>query len=141
LFPRLREMSYSYDRQKTAAKLDVHSKWRDVVDKHAEAEQKDFEALLKDTAKYLKSEGLDLDLKRSWLGKRYSGSDGVRRTGELYVSERPENTIEANERSIVRWVEAATDMHGSARKVGEGPAKRQVDDKPVGVWVVDVGEY
>lgn len=135
-------MRYSYDRRKVAVQLDVHDKWRDIVDKHAKEEQKDFEDLLKDMVKYLKSEGLDLDVKRSSLGKYYAGSDGVRMTGELVVSERPENTIEANAKSIQKWVQAATGLWGGGvRRIGEGPAKRQVDDKPVGVWTIDVGSY
>lgn len=135
-------MSYSYDRRKVAAKLDVHDKWRDIVDKHAKEEAQDFQDLLKEMVKYLKSEGLDLDLKRSHLGKYHAGSDGVRMSGELVVSERQENNIEANAKSVQQWVEAATGLWGGGvRKIGEGPGKRQVDDKPVGVWTIDVGSY
>lgn len=136
-------MSYSYDRRtKVAVKLEVHDKWRAIVEKHAKAEEEDLKDLLRDLVKYMKSEGMDLDLKRSWLGKTYAGSDGIRRAGELYFSESPSNVVQANERTIQKWVEEATGMWGGfVRKVGEGPALRQVDDKPVNVWYIDVGEY
>lgn len=134
---------YSYDRQtKTAATMDAHSKWRDIVDKHEAAEHKEMEALLKEMAKYLKSVGLDLDVGKSYLGKEYHGSDGVRRAGELVVSERAENNILVERpEMIAKWVAEATDMHGSARRIGTGPGKRQVDDLPIGIWAVDISEY
>ena len=58
---------YDYDRRsKTAAKMDLHSKWRDIVDKHRKAEAKDMERLLKSCVAPLKKVGLDLNLQKSF---------------------------------------------------------------------------
>lgn len=135
-------MTYDYDRAKTAATMDVHAKWRAIVDKHAEAERREMQALLKDMVKYLKSNGLDLDINRSYLSKVEHGSDGMRLSGELIVSERAENVLKIERPDMLaKWVAEATELHGGARKIGEGPAKRQADDLPVGVWAVDVSQY
>lgn len=129
----------SYDRRpKMAAKIDLYDKWRDVVDRHDAAERKEMQALLKEAVPYLRSNGLDLDLKRSYLSKYYSGSDGVRMEGVIYVTEREENSMPVlGAEMLERWVEAAIDLRGTARKIGEGKPSR-VHNQPVGVWQVDV---
>lgn len=134
---------YSYDRQKTAAKLDVYSKWRDIVDKHDAAERKEMDALLQDMVRYLRSEGLELDVKRSHIGKYYHGSDGVRMEGTLVVAEAWNNVAQALKPDWIRkWVEAATGLYGGTpQKIGEGPKLRQVDDQPVVVWQIDISAY
>lgn len=114
-------MSYSYDRTKTAARMDLYSEWRSIVDEHERAEQRDFEALLKELVKYLFSVGYDLDLRKSWLGKYYHGSDGVRMEGNLHVTERPENTVKHEDpRKVVEWVERATGITGSGKRNSDG---------------------
>lgn len=78
-----------YDRRsKTAAKIDLHDKWRDIVDKHRVAEAKDMERLLKSCAAPLKKAGFDLDMRKSYLDKYHSGSDGTRMEGMLYIEQR-----------------------------------------------------
>lgn len=131
---------YSYDRRKIAAQMDVPAKWHDIVTRHAAAEAREMEDLLHEMARYLKSEGLVLDVGRSYLGKEFHGSDGFRREGQLVVSEAKENTIKGSKEQIEKWVRAATELHGSAKKIGDGPALRQVDDEPVGVWQIDISE-
>ena len=128
---------YSYDRRKTAASMDAHAKWRDIIRKHEKAEREELDALVKEMAKYLKSEGLELDVRKSYLEKDYHGSDGYRLTGALIVSESKENNVKVTDPQWIRkWVEAATGLYGFVMKTGEGPALRQVDDLPVGVWEV-----
>lgn len=78
-----------YDRRsKTAAKMDLHDKWRDIVDKHRKAEAKDMERLLKSCVAPLKQAGFDLDMQKSYLDKYYAGSDGTRMEGMLYIEQR-----------------------------------------------------
>ena len=79
-----------YDRRpaKTAAKMDLHSKWRDIVDKHRRAESKDMERLLKSCVAPLKKAGFDLDMQKSYLDKYHSGSDGTRMEGMMYIQQR-----------------------------------------------------
>lgn len=117
------------DRYKTAAKMDLFAKWRQIVEKHEKAEQDDLEKLLKSAVPYLKSVGYDLDLKHSWLGKQWGGSDGWKWTGNLRISERKENTTQApNADSVRKWVSQALDLHGFPQKISEG------------VWDVGIGE-
>jgi len=126
---------YNYDRRKkTAAKMDLYAKWRDIIDAHAEAERRDLDNLLKSTVPYLKSVGLDIDLRRSYLSKYYHGSDGVRIEGMLYLKDRPENTvklIEFGEREgaerVSKWLDSAIDMYGHAQY-----------DKAKDEWQVDI---
>lgn len=132
---------YDYDRRtKTAATLDVYDKWRDIVKKHDDAEQKDFESLLKELVKYFKSVGYDLDTTKSWLGKRYSGSDGVRITGEFWITEREENNVKFNDLpridNVKMWVAEATDLYGYPKKVGEKETPRGT----VSTFIVEIGE-
>lgn len=121
---------YSYDRRKTAATMDFHAKWDEIVMKHAQAERHDFDQLLQETVKYLRSVGYDLDLSKSYLGKEYHGSDGIRMSGELYVTERAENTVK-HERpeGVAKWIKEALQLHTSPRK-GSGEY----------AWVIDISE-
>lgn len=130
-------MSYSYDRRKTAATLDVHDKWRDIVQKHEAAEQKDFQALLHELVPYLKSVGYDLDVSKSEIGKFYHGSDGVRRSGTLVITEREENTVKAEKpEQVKKWFEEATGLYGHPTKMGE----KQTPRGTVYTWAVDITE-
>ena len=73
--------------------------------------------------------GYDLDLRRSSIGKYYSGSDGVRLEGVLFITERSENTVQAEDaRTVEKWVNDAIDMHGSARRNSDGS------------WMIDITE-
>lgn len=132
---------YSYDRRKTAAKLDVYSNWLDIVNKHEASERREMQDLLESLVRYLRSEGLELDVKRSHIGKEYHGSDGARLSGQLVVAEARENVVQASKPEQIRkWVEDATGLYGYPKKIGEGPTLRQVDDQPVGVWLVDISQ-
>jgi len=122
-------MTYSYDRTKTAAKLDVHDEWQAIVDKTEEMERKGFEALIKKLVNYFRSVGYDLDPRKSWLGKVNSGSDGARIQGQFHLTERAENSVKAETKEQVRkWVESATGLYGFPRQVGPD------------TWVVEIGE-
>jgi hypothetical protein len=122
---------YSYDRRtKTAASMDLHSEWREVIDKHEKAEQHDLKALLDKLVNYLKSVGYDLNVRESYLGKRWHGSDGWRMEGQLVIKERAENTVKApNAASVKKWVEMATGTYGT-------PAKGKEPD----TWIVNISE-
>lgn len=113
---------------RTAAKLDVYSKWNTIVRKHEQAEAKELNGLLKSLVPYLKSVGLDLDLNRSSLGKYHHGSDGLRMEGILIVQDRPENTVPTTTASVRNWVEEATGLYGSVRELSRGG------------WQVDISE-
>lgn len=122
--------------------MDVDAKWAAIVRKHAEAERREMQDLLEEMARYLGSQGLILDLKRSYLGKDDHASDGARMSGELTVMEDPQNNIKAETEDMIRkWVQEGTGLYGSVRKLSEGPQKRQVDDLPVGHWTVDISSY
>lgn len=133
---------YSYDRTqtKTAAKLDVFDKFRDIVKKHEEAEAKELQALVKSLVNYLKSVGYDLDVSKSWLDKARRGSDGYQLTGQLLITEREENNVKFADLpkldSVARWVEEATGLHGSPRKVSEKETPRGT----ITTFVVELGE-
>lgn len=134
---------YDYDRLRTkrAAQIDLHSKWRAIVSEHYHAERKDMEHLLASLEPYLKSVGLDLDVKRSYLAKKDAGSDGTRLDGELWVTEREENnTLSPNADSVAKWVAEAVDIRGSARLVTKGPAVNRNGEK-LGTYVVDISAY
>jgi len=124
-------VNYSYDRRlKTAAKLEVWHAWQDIVQKHEQAEARDFQALLHELVPYLKSNGYDLDVSKSYIGKEYHGSDGWRLTGQLQITERPENVTKATTPQQVKmWVNEATGISGAARHVGGH------------TWVVDISSY
>ena len=122
---------YSYDRSKTAAPMDFHAKWSEIVTKHAQAERHDFDQLLQEAVKYLRSVGYDLDVGKSYLGKEYHGSDGVRMSGELHITERAENAAKGERpEQVQKWIKEALMLHGSARK-GSGEY----------AWVVDISSY
>jgi len=115
--------------QKSAAEMDVHAEWADIIRKHAKAEQDDMDALLKKMVPYLKSVGYDLDVSKSYLGKEQHGSDGNRRRGALVITERAENAAKADSpQKVVRWVASATGLHGSAKRI-DGDT-----------WLVDIDE-
>ncbi len=122
---------YSYDRRtKTAASMDLHSEWREIIDKHEKAEQHDLESLLHKLVNYMKSVGYDLNVRESYIGKRWHGSDGWRMEGQLVIKERAENSVKApNAESVRRWVKEATGMHTF-------PAKGSEPD----TWVVTISE-
>ncbi len=130
---------HDYDRRKTAATLDVHSKWQDIVEKHEHAEQHDFAVLLKELVPYFKSVGYDLDVSKSHIGKENHGSDGWRRSGTLVITEREENNVKAERPDQVKqWVTEATGLHAPY------PTKMGEKDTPRGkvfTWAVDIGEY
>lgn len=132
-------MAYSYDRTKTAAKLDVYDKWRDIVEKHDQEERKEMDALVKSLVNYFRSVGFDLDVSKSWLGKDYRGSDGHRLMGQFVITEREENTVKYAEypkMDVRGWVEEATGLYGSPRKVGEKQTPRGI----ITTFVVELGE-
>lgn len=119
--------------------MEVHEKWREIVDKHAEAERKDMNALVKELVPYLKSVGFDLDPNKSYLSKRDHGSDGWRLEGVFTMTERDENTTRSTDPKQVReWVEEATGMYGYPKKIGEKNTGHPVG--PVGVWQVEFDE-
>jgi hypothetical protein len=125
---------YSYDRRKTAAKMEVFDQWRDIVERHEKAEQREFKLLLHELVPYFKSNGLDLDVGKSFIGKEWHGSDGWRITGQFVVSERAENTVKSETpESVKGWVEEATGMYCHPRK--QAPL-------PTGgfTWVCELGE-
>lgn len=131
---------YSYDRRvRTATKLDVHDKWRDIVQKHEGAEQHEFKQLLHELVNYFHSVGMDLDVSKSFIGKEWHGSDGWRRSGQFMITEREENVTKSQRpEQIEMWVTEATGLHGSAKKISEKPTKW---GGPAGTWLVDIGEY
>jgi hypothetical protein len=129
---------YGYDRRKTAASMDVHQKWREIVQKHAAAERHDLQAVLHEMVNYLRSVGYDLDVSKSELDKQWHGSDGWRLVGQLMITEREENTVKAETPEQVRkWVEEATGLYGYPKKIGE----QQTPRGPISTWVVDIGDY
>ncbi len=115
---------------KTAAHLDVHKKWREIVQKHDEAEKKEFQALLHELVNYLKSVGYDLNVNQSYIGKENHGSDGYRLYGQLMIKEREENVSKAERpEQVSSWVQMATGLSGSAKPLGGG------------TWAVDISDY
>jgi len=125
---------YSYDRRKTAAKLEVFEKWRQIVDKHEIAEKRDFEVLLVAMVPYFKSNGLDLDVKNSFIGKEDHGSDGWRITGWLTVHERAENNVKSETpESVKMWVDEASGLYCHPRKKAPLPTGGFT-------WVCELGE-
>jgi hypothetical protein len=137
-------VSYSYNRRvRTAAKLDVHDKWSDIVRKHEAAEQQEFQHLLHELVNYFKSNGFDLDVSKSYIGKEWHGSDGWRRSGQLTITEREENNVKSKTPEQVKvWVEEATGLYGYPKKISEKPSRSGPHPgEPVGTWVVDIGEY
>lgn len=131
--PGVREMNYSYDRTKTARAIDLHSKWRDIVDKHEKAEHREFDELLKELERYLKPMSIELDLSKSYLGKRHHGSDGWRLEGQLELLG---NSSMTTKDKVKKWIEEATGISGTVTP-GSGPG----DLTELRVWVVDIGEY
>jgi hypothetical protein len=137
---------HDYDRSRTAttrtaAKMDLHAAWRAIVDKHQSQENQELFRLLQKTTDYLHSVGMDLIIDKSYLGKYYHGSDGVRMEGSLTVREREENTTSSPDpRSAARWVEMALDVHGSARLVSEGPDFNRLGEK-IKTWQIDITSY
>lgn len=124
---------YSYDRRKTAAKMDLHDKWSDIVDKHRKAEAKDMEKLLKSCVAPLKAAGWDLDLKSSYLDKYSSGSDGNRLSGNLRLIQRGERPLGGGGGTTRQHIES---MLQNTLDVWSG-APREVSD---GTWDVDISE-
>jgi hypothetical protein len=128
---------YSYDRRprgKTAAKLEVFHKWREIVDKHEMAERRDFVALIHELVPYFKSNGLDLDVKMSSIGKEDHGSDGWRIAGWLTVNERAENNTKSETPDSVKmWVEEATGLYCHPRKLHPLPTGGYS-------WICELGE-
>jgi len=125
-------------RSKTAASMDLHEEWRQIVDSHASAESRELFRLLQKTTDYLHSVGMDLVTDKSYISKRYHGSDGYRLEGQLVVKERDENTTSSPDaRSAARWVEIAIGVHGSARLLKEGPEVNRSGEK-VKTWLVDI---
>src|SRR5262245_27833045 len=135
---------YDYSRTRrvrTAATMDLHGEWRDIVSKHDHAERLEMETLLKKMVPYLGSVGFDLDLRKSYLAKRYSGSDGMRLDGALVVTEREENTTQSPDgQSVSKWLRSAIGIGGSARLVRSGPEKNRMGEK-VNTWEVDISEW
>lgn len=134
---------HNYDRRKTAAKLEVHEKWREIVEKHEAAERHDFQALLHELVNYFKSVGFDLDVSKSYIGKEWHGSDGWRREGTLTITERDENNVKSSKpEDVKKWVEEATGLYAYPKKISERPSKGGPHPgEPVGTWQVDIGEY
>jgi hypothetical protein len=126
---------YSYDRRKTAAKLDVFHVWHAIVEKHEAAERKEFAALLHELVNYFHSVGYDLDVGKSYIAKNWHGSDGWRMEGMFTIVEREENTVKATKpQQVEMWVEEATGLHGSAKKIAEKDTPRG----SIGTWQVDI---
>ncbi len=129
-------------RWKSAAKLEVYPKWRAIVEKHEAAERKEMAALVHELVPYFKSNGYDLDVEKSYLAKRWHGSDGWRMEGMFTITEREENNVKATKPEQVKtWVEEATGLHGYPRKLSERPAKggpRPGD--PITTWQVEISE-
>lgn len=125
---------------KTAAKLDVYDKWQDIVQKHEAAERKDLAALVHELVPYFKSNGYDLDVSKSYLAKRWHGSDGWRIEGMFTITERDENNVKATKpEQVKKWVEEATGLYGTARKLSEQPSKSGPHPgEPVGTWQVEI---
>lgn len=128
---------YSYDRRnKTAAKMDLYDKWRNIIEKHTEAEMIELQGVLKAAVGPLRSVGLDLDLRLSSIGKYYHGSDGVRLEGYLFVKERDENTFKIFEeysgseaaQKVSARLNEALGFHGTPEHKGNG------------IWEVDITE-
>lgn len=133
-------MSYNYDRSKTAASMDFREEWKDILDRHEDAMNADFMALLKKAVPYLKSVGYDLIVTKCYLGKEHHGSDGWRMSGEIVVKEREENTFQADDgRKVSEWIQRALGISGYARKIQEGPDKDRYGE-PLKTWSVDISE-
>lgn len=134
---------YSYDRSKTAAKMDLHSEWRDIVDYNETKEHRDFQALLKKMVPYFKSVGYDLliDDRRTFISKEHHGSDGWRIAGQLVIRDREENVTQTVDPDRVSmWVDEAIDTRGRAVLDSRGPQKGRNGD-PLSTWVVDITAY
>lgn len=107
-------------RPKTAAKMDLHSKWRDIVDKHRIAESKEMERLLKSCAAPLKKAGFDLDMKKSYLDKYHSGSDGTRMEGALFISQRSSDDVWLTKGEVEMLLRETLEVYGSAQGSSDG---------------------
>lgn len=134
---------YDYDRAattKTAAHLDLHEAWHHIVDHHASAENQELFKLLQKTEDYLHSVGMTLVTNKSYLGKEYHGSDGLRMSGYLTVQELEENTTSSpNARSAEKWLQTALGIYGSAKLLKEGPEVNRSGQK-VKTWGIDISE-
>lgn len=126
---------------KTASTLDVQAKWRDAVSKVRSLESREMDAILKEMAPYMKSEGLILKVEESWLGVRIDSSDGPRMLGELVIQDAPSNVVPTTAETLKKHLRASTELTPSAiREIGKGP-KRQVDNESATIWRVDISEY
>ena len=80
-------VNYSYyRRQKTAAKLEVWHAWQDIVQKHEQAEARDFQALLHELVPYMKSNGYPAVVRAQVgevLGQAEALQGGAEAFGEL----------------------------------------------------------
>lgn len=116
-------------RFKKAAKMDLWREWKNIVEKHEDAEGRDMQALLKELVNYMRSVGYDLDVSKSHLGKEWHGSDRWRLSGQLVITEREENTVKGETpQQVAGWIEEATGIRGTARKL-QGYT-----------WMVDISE-
>lgn len=134
---------YDYDRAarpKTAAHMDLHEAWHKIVDHHASAENRELFRLLQQTEDYLHSVGMTLVTGKSYLGKEYHGSDGLRLSGYLTVQELEENTTSSRDaQNAEKWVQTALGVHGSATLLKEGPEVNRSGEK-VKTWGIDISE-
>ncbi len=134
---------YTYDRRKVAATMNLHGKWRAITEKHRSAEFKDLQNLLEEAGKYLKSVGLELVVKESYISKEDHGSDGERLSGSLTVIDSPENSFATDTADKVKdRIEEALGIHSYPKLIpGRQGKPRQADDQPTTAWYVDISDY
>ena len=127
----------TYDRRKTAATIGLNRKWSQITDRLKKSESKAYDNLLKELVPYLKSVGYELDLQRSYIGRKDKGSDGWWMDGMLYVTSRDDTMVKEIEFGPVEGAKRVKDWIKDA--IGFAPSSV----KHVGgnTWVADIGSY
>jgi len=115
------------DRYKiSAAKIDLHEEWAAIVRKVRDVQYTAFTKLLTKLVGPFEALGYDLDLTRSGLDVRVSGSDGARMEGTLVLKDRPNAPIRSKAK-FQEMLYGLIDTSGSVRQTDDG-------------WLVDLGE-
>lgn len=135
---------YSYDySRKTAASIDVWQKYKSIVEKHRREEEKELQDLLKDLSNYFRSNGMDLDLSKSYMEKIPRGSDGYDLAGSFRLTEREENSVKLSEfppakmlEHVRQRVEESTNLWCRPKLV----SMKETPRGPVGTFDCEFGE-